>query len=57
MNIAHCDAVGYVHIMRCDHEQRRISLKDTTGRGYKKEYAAAIRSELLLATQDSEEIQ
>ena len=57
MNIAHCDAVGYIHIMRCDHEQRRISLKDTTGRGYKKEYAAAIRSELLFAAKDSEEIQ
>jgi len=57
MNIAHCDAVGYVYIMRCDHEQRRISLKDTTGQGYKKEYAAVIRSELLFAAKDSEEIQ
>lgn len=57
MCIAHCDAVGYIHIMRCDHEQRRISLKDTTGRRCKKEYAAVIRSELLLTTQDSEEVQ
>lgn len=57
MNIAHCDAVGYVHIMRCDHEQRRISLKDTTGRRCKKEYGKALRSELLFAAKDSEEIQ
>lgn len=57
MCVAHCDAVGYIALRGVIMNNEELALRIQQGEDVKKEYAAAIRSELLFAAKDSEEIQ
>lgn len=56
MCVAHCDAVGYIALRGVIMNNEELALRIQQGEDVK-EYAAAIRSELLFAAKDSEEIQ